>query len=143
VPTPEELAYALEVVRGRIATLIREREFTGKMLALLEEEARVLEEQLRALPRSEQPSRVNVVDSQAHAFATSQGRSKDPLVKAANKARLTLRELAKRVDMTPSHLSMARRGDRTIRESAAKKIQELTGFAATKANWPLGIVSGK
>jgi hypothetical protein len=132
VPTPDELE-----------ALARELDAKSEELHVAAAEARALATKLRALPRSEQPSRVNVVDSQAHAVATSQGRSKDPLVKAANKARLTLRELAKRVDMTPSHLSMARRGDRTIRESAAKKIQELTGFAATKANWPAGIAAGK
>ena len=83
------------------------------------------------------------MDSQAHAFRTSQGRSKDPLVQAANRARMTLRELADKVGMKAGHLSMARRGERTIRESAALKIEELTGFKAAKANWPAGIVKGK
>jgi len=91
----------------------------------------------------EQASRVNKMDSQAHAFRTSQGRSKDPLVQAANGARMTLRELADKVGMKAGHLSMARRGERTIRESAAMEIERLTGFKASKANWPLGVVKGK
>lgn len=101
---------------------------------------RELEERLQ---RREQPRTVNKMDSNAHAFATSQGRSGDALVRAANKAKLTLRALAAAAGVSPSNLSMARRGERPIPRSAAEKVAALTGFAATASNWRGGISEGK
>ena len=80
------------------------------------------------------------VDYEAHALATSAGRSQDPLIQAANLAGMTLRALADRVGKSHQLLSMARRGQRTISREVAESIEKLTGFAATPANWPAGIV---
>lgn len=86
---------------------------------------------------------VNKVDAAAHAFATSRGRSGDALVQAANNARLTMTELAKRVGVSKAALSMARRGERKIRQDVAEHIQKLTGFKATSTNWPAGFSQAK
>lgn len=101
-----------------------------------------------ALRSSDQAPTVTNMDAAAHGLATSKGRAKaalergelDPLVKAANAKGLTLRALAKKAGLgTHTILSMARRGERPLRRSAAKVIETLTGFAATAANWPGGL----
>lgn len=88
---------------------------------------------------SEQGNSVNNMFT-SHPLATSAGRGKnDPMIRLANRAGYTLRSLAEAVDMSPAALSMARRGTRSVRERAAKKIEALIGFKATAAHWPGGI----
>lgn len=71
--------------------------------------------------------------------------SASDLQRIANAANHTLRSLAEAVGCSNVFLTKAIRGDKAIRESWAKQIQELTrskeypaGFAATKRNWPGG-----
>lgn len=96
----------------------------------------------RRLRREQARGNVNNVTSAEHAMATSRGRARDPLVRAANAAGFTLRSLAAAVGVSVSLLSMARRqrDGRSIRRAVAERIAELTGFAASPANWPGGIV---
>lgn len=61
---------------------------------------------------------------------------KDPLVVAANAHGFTLRSLAETLKVSHALLSQARKGTSSIDRALAERIQELTGFAATKAHWP-------
>jgi len=63
------------------------------------------------------------------------GKERDPLVKAANAAGYTLRSLGEALKVTHSFLSQARRG-KPIRRDLAEQIEKLTGFKASKRNWP-------
>ena len=69
----------------------------------------------------------------------------DALVRAAQSKGLSLRGLARSIEkrvrrnVPVSGLSMARRGDRPIDREIADAIHELTGFEASKKNWPGGI----
>jgi len=71
-----------------------------------------------------------------HKVAISEGRSKDPLAVAARKAGMSVAALAKRAGVSKALLSMARTGERSIKRDVCVRIEKLTGFAATKANWP-------
>lgn len=84
---------------------------------------------------------VNSMTDTEHRLATSRGKAKDALVKAANAAEppLTLRGLAEAVGVPVSMLSEARRGKRRIRAAVASAIESLTGFKASKSNWPGGL----
>lgn len=64
----------------------------------------------------------------------------DPLTAAANAAGLTLRSLAERIGCSHAHLYQARRGSVGMRTMWAQEIERLTGFAASKANWPGGLI---
>ena len=71
----------------------------------------------------------------------SGSKSADDLVVKANERHLTMRTLAELLadegfKTSQPHLSQARRGTRPMPAALAKRIKELTGFAATKANWP-------
>jgi hypothetical protein len=72
------------------------------------------------------------------------GGAPDPLVKAANDSGFTLRSLVEKLrekeEWRVSHpyLRQCRMGTSRIKLSLAKRIEELTGFRATKANWPGG-----
>lgn len=71
-----------------------------------------------------------------HRVAISAGRSKDPLAKAAQEAGLSMAALAAKAGVSKALLSMARRGERSIRREVADKIEALTGFVANRKNWP-------
>lgn len=60
----------------------------------------------------------------------------NPLALAADKAGHTVRSLAETVGCSAALLSQARGGIRSISMDLAKKIEAVTGFAATPANWP-------
>jgi transcriptional regulator with XRE-family HTH domain len=60
----------------------------------------------------------------------------NPLAIAADKAGYTVRSLAERLGCSAPLLSQARTGKSSIKMSLAQKIEALTGYAATKANWP-------
>lgn len=60
----------------------------------------------------------------------------DPLVEAANAHHYTLRSLAENLGVSHALLSQARKGTRSIEKSLAEKIEKLTGFPATRGNWP-------
>lgn len=63
-------------------------------------------------------------------------KKRDALVVAANAKNYTLRSLAEAVDVSHALLSQARTGKRSIEADIAKKVENLTGFKATRANWP-------
>jgi hypothetical protein len=59
---------------------------------------------------------------------------------AAAKAGYSLRALAKAVGLPAhSYLSMAHAGKRPLSREVARKVEELTGFKATSANWSGGL----
>jgi len=60
----------------------------------------------------------------------------DPFKVAANEAHYTIRSLAEKLGVSHASLSLARKGERSIERSLAEKIEKLTGFQATKGNWP-------
>lgn len=62
--------------------------------------------------------------------------SVDPLKAAANDRGYTIRSLAEKINVSHALLSKARKGERSIERALAEEIQKLTGFAATKKNWP-------
>lgn len=83
----------------------------------------------------------------AERVRVSKGRKKrDELVVAANTHNYTLRSLAEKLEaegfrVSHSLLSQARadakgQAKRSISGALAKRIEELTGFAASKKNWP-------
>lgn len=102
---------------------------------------RALAEAERLHGNRDQGIHVTKVNAQEHGLATSKGRAKDPLVKAANKADppLTLRSLATKVGVSHSLLSQARAGTKSIKRTVAEAIAAACGFAATAKNWPGGI----
>jgi hypothetical protein len=82
----------------------------------------------------------------SHALKVARGKAKDALAKAAVKHGMTQGEMAEAVrkelklkKLPMSGISQARRGTRPIRRDVAEAIERLTGFRATKANWPGGI----
>lgn len=129
-----ELRAQIKTMRAELIRLARE---TAADVAGLTGEER---EMFIGLPPSEQGATdVNNMFT-SHPLATSAGRGKgDPMIKLANRAGYTLRSLAEAVDMSPAALSMARRGTRSVRAQAAKKIETLIGFKASAAHWPGGI----
>ena len=60
----------------------------------------------------------------------------NPLAIAADKAGHTVRSLAETIGCSAALLSQARAGVRAISLDLANKIETLTGFEASKANWP-------
>ena len=68
--------------------------------------------------------------------AHSKAVTSDYLAVCANKAGHTLTSLAAQAGCSQALLSQARGGTRSISMELAEKIERLTGFPATKANWP-------
>lgn len=116
-----------------------------------EQRTRKLPDGEQRLPDRSQGGTVNRMLGAEHMLAISKGRTRrdgkepDALVRAAHAKKLSLRGLCREVErkvgrgVPPSGISMARRGDRPIDKDIAEAIEELTGFAATKKNWPKGI----
>ena len=93
-----------------------------------------------SLPRRDQRGNKKQVLSAARVrISAGADASPDELVVKANDAGYTLRSLAEAVKCSHVLLSQARRGKRSIRRSIVDDIEKLTGFKATKANWPGGI----
>lgn len=106
-----------------------------KMADLTEAIDRLEAERRRLQSGHKRPSVTSNVDMvAAHRIAISAGRSTDPLAAAARKAGLTTRQLAERIGVAPSLLSMARRGKRSLSADKAAEIERLTGYPASK--WP-------
>ncbi|HYF24102.1 MAG TPA: hypothetical protein VD931_00035 [Baekduia sp.] len=78
-------------------------------------------------------------------LALSAGKSRDPMVQAANAAGFSMRSLAKALkpELSVGSLSQYRaRGkahSRPVPRWVAEQIERLTGFRATASNWPNGI----
>lgn len=64
------------------------------------------------------------------------GDEPDALLKALNEAGFTLRSLAEKLKVSHALLSQARKGTSSIGMDLAKQIEQLTGFKATRRNWP-------
>jgi DNA-binding transcriptional regulator YdaS (Cro superfamily) len=71
-----------------------------------------------------------------HSNAGRSGQEHDPLVLAANTAHHTLRSLAAVLGCTQPALTQARHGKTSISLERARQIEALTGFKATRGNWP-------
>lgn len=84
----------------------------------------------KRLPRAGAESTVNTVMTSAHKVAISAGRSspRNKLAAAARASGITVRELARRVGVSNSLLTMAAQGERSIRRDVAEQIEKLTGF---------------
>lgn len=89
--------------------------------------------------------RMNTADS-SHALKVARGKAKDALAKAAVNHGMTQGEMAEAVRkelhlkrLPMSGISQARRGTRPIRRDVAEAIERLTGFKASRSNWPGGI----
>lgn len=82
----------------------------------------------------------------SHALKVARGKAKDALARAAVTHGMTQGEMAEAVrkelklkKLPMSGISQARRGTRPIRRDVAEAIERLTGFKASRANWPGGI----
>ena len=78
---------------------------------------------------------VNTVMTSAHKVAISAGRSspRNKLAAAAREKGMTVRELAKKTGVSNSLLTMAAKGERSIRRDLAEQIEKLTGYRVS--NW--------
>lgn len=114
-----------------------------RMRALVAAGSRRMERELGLTGRG-QKGTVNKMFTPAARLAFSAGRAskRNPLISLANTAGFTIRSLAEAVGMSPSAITLARKGEKSIRQTAADKIEALTGFAATKKNWPRGFSDG-
>jgi hypothetical protein len=65
----------------------------------------------------------------------------DPCAKAANAKGMTMSDLAMALGVTPSYLSQIRHEKKPITQERANEIEKLTGFKATKKNWPTLVLS--
>jgi hypothetical protein len=145
--SPGASGYRFAVPTARYLRKLAEREREALRRETLHRLTRieVLEQAAEELERRErlhqrvQDSTVPSMDTQAHALATSKGRSESALAKAANKRGMTIRALAAELGVRHSMLTMAAAGDRPIKRSIADKIADRIGFAATAAHWPGGI----
>lgn len=68
----------------------------------------------------------------------SAARSTDRLAIAAREHGLTLRDLSVLCRVSHTLIPVARRGIKRLPYSVALMVEQLTGFAATSENWPLG-----
>ncbi|HKO84895.1 MAG TPA: helix-turn-helix transcriptional regulator [Actinomycetota bacterium] len=92
------------------------------------------EQALSGLPRRVNKRTVNTVMTSAHKVAISAGRApKNKLAAAARDAGLTMRDLAKRLGVSLALISMATRGERSIKRELALEIEKLTGYRVS--NW--------
>ena len=84
----------------------------------------------------------SVIDVNAAAkLNMSRASSEDPFVKAIRAKGITQNDLARKLKIPPSLLSMYRRGVRRIPAERALEIQRLTGWTADAKHWPGGIVA--
>lgn len=60
----------------------------------------------------------------------------DPFVEALNASHYTMRSLAEKLGVSHALLSRARTGDISLGADVAKRIEDLTGFKASRKNWP-------
>lgn len=97
---------------------------------------------IKTLTPREQSHTVNSsMMTAVHKVAISAGRKKkDAFLQAIRAKGYTLRGLATALDIPPSLISMYRGGDRPIPSDRADRIEALTGWKATRGNWPGGIV---
>jgi hypothetical protein len=117
-------------------------------LEALEEKRGPEREETDGLPVSENTGTVegmNTADS-SHALKVARGKAKDALAKAAVNHGMTQGEMVEAVrrelklkKLPLSGISQARRGTRPIRRDVVEAIERLTGFKASRANWPGGI----
>lgn len=100
-----------------------------------EEMERMQGDKRKRLPRSAGGRSVNTVMTSAHKVAISAGRSspRNKLAVAAREAGLTVRDLAKRLDVSIALLTMAAKGERSLRRDLAERIEKLTGYSVS--NW--------
>lgn len=109
--------------------------------ALAADTALQVAEQLERRPRAKRlpagvnKRTVNTVLSSDHRMAISGGRApKNKLAVAARGAKMSMRDLAKKVGISVALLSMAAAGERSLKRQVAEHIERLTGYRVS--NWP-------
>lgn len=149
--TADQLKARMADLQAKIQKLQAELERVQRAAEAYEQpagkELRGLREDPIALFPSENPGTVEGMNTEgfSQSLLISHGKSKDALVRTAVRHRMTMGDLLDRVRkelklkrLPPSGISMARRGLRPIRRDVAEVIERLTGFAASKTNWPGG-----
>jgi hypothetical protein len=97
-------------------------------------------ERAKQLPRANQSGTDRGMHAAARLRISKGASTKDKptntLVAAAHAAGYTLRSLAEKLGVSHSLLSLAHAGKESIGADLAKQVELLTGFAASKKNWP-------
>jgi hypothetical protein len=86
--------------------------------------------------RDQRGSKKGMVNAARVRISAGADENPDALVAKANAAGYTLRSLAEAVKCSHVLLSQARQGKRSIRRQIVDDVERLTGFKATRANWP-------
>jgi hypothetical protein len=145
--TPEELRKLADEIDKEAEAKARagDKEGAGKLWDMAEEARYRATQRERAAkvgalrPRNQRGNKKVMVNPARVRISAGADERPDELVAKANAAGYTLRSLAEAVDCSHALLSQARRGERTIKRQIAEAVEKLTGFKATKANWPRGI----
>jgi hypothetical protein len=103
------------------------------------EEMERQEQEGRLPQRGQRGNRSGMLNAARVRMSAGADETPDNLVAKANAAGYTLRSLAEAVKCSHALLSQARRGIRSIRREIVEDVERLTGFKATRANWPGGI----
>lgn len=135
-----EILRAADEAEARAETLDREALALRQYAAELRKLAEKAPEGLRTVNIG---GKVNANMVSEHRVAISRGiKSGDAFltkIRSVKPVGFTLRSLATELDIPASLLSMYRaEGGRPIPRKRAERIEELTGWAASKANWPNG-----
>ena len=139
--TPDEFRSAAASLDEEAVTLARSGQIVEAAKRAMEaERLREAAEALEALqPQTKHGKKRGMADTDTIALRMAQGRrSKSKLSEAALAAGFTLRSLGEAVGVSHAQLSSAHAGRFTIQESVAQHVEKLTGFAASKKNWPKG-----
>lgn len=115
----------------------REHEQRLRKLTAADTESRATTSHLHS--RSQHASMKDVNDTAR--LNMSRSNSDDPFVKACRAKNLTQNDVAKKLKIPRSLLSMYRAGVRRIPQDRAEAIEALTDWKATPKNWPGGILA--
>lgn len=133
MPAPVTPAEAIEQKLAEldleIARIRAERELYARALAVLRGDLTAGKESVNL--RSKMPAMQPV-----SRLIRSKAVASDRLADAVNAAGMTMSDLANELKVTPSYLSQLRHGKKPITQDRADEIEKLTGFKATKRNWP-------
>jgi len=129
-----------EQLRRRIAYLTKRIERDQAEILMWEEALRKLETIEAERPTLKRPSQSgntgkDMVNAARVRISGGKGEG-DPFVSALNASNFTMRSLAERLGVSHALLSQARTGKISISAELASRIEELTGFKASRKNWP-------
>jgi len=95
-----------------------------------------LRKALRGLKRLHQSGNIGPMVTAERVRHSKGSTGEDPFRAAVNASHFTIRSLAEKLGVSHALLSQARKGARSIDKALVDEIQKLTGFPATKHNWP-------